>query len=135
VRLEDVVKLVRAAASELLGEDIGAEGHFAAHHFDSLSAVELANAIGKAAGCELPGTLVFDYPSVQAAAQHVCGLMQPKQPLAPDQAITPQSLGAVRVPQQQYSSLIRICVSARLPPAADSGAFAPDAITTAPSSR
>ena len=134
-RLEDVVQLVRAAASEVLGEDIGPEGHFAAHHCDSLSAVELANAIGRAAGCELSGTLVFDYPSVQAAAQYVHGLMQPKQPLAPDQAITPQSLGAAQAPQQQYSSLIRISVSARLPHAADAGAFGPDAIMTAPSSR
>lgn len=134
--LEDVVQLVRAAASELLGEDIGAEGHFAGHHFDSLSAVELANAVGRAAGCELPGTLVFDYPSVQGAAQYVRGLMRPKQPLAPDQAITPRNIGAAaRAPQQQYTSLIRIGVSVRLPHGADAGAFGPDAITTDPSSR
>ncbi len=45
--------------------------------FDSLSAVELSNGIATALGLQLPGTLVFDYPSVRTMAVHVQGLMAP----------------------------------------------------------
>ena len=136
--LQGVVQLVCAAASEVLGEDIGPEGHFAAHQFDSLAAVELSSSLGRAAGCELPATLVFDYPSVEAAAIYVHGLMQPQQatrPLRPDAAITPQSLGPLHVQQRQNSSLIRIGIAARLPEGAGLAALGLDIITTAPSSR
>lgn len=139
ILLQDVTQMVRAAASEVLGEDIGPDGHFSAGHFDSLAAVELANLLGNAAGRELPGTLVFDYPSVAALAQHLHGLMQPKQAHAPmlprDQAITAQSLSRAQLPQQ-YSGHIWVASSARLPHGAGAGEIAcRDAITTAPSSR
>lgn len=39
--------------------------------FDSLSAVELASKIGQAVGLELPGTLVFDHPSLPGMAEEV----------------------------------------------------------------
>lgn len=45
--------------------------------FDSLSAVELSNAIAIAIGIQLPGTLVFDYPSVRGIADHVNSLRRP----------------------------------------------------------
>lgn len=137
--LQDVAQLVQAAASEVLGQDIGQDGHFAAGHFDSLAAVELANALGKTAGRELPGTLVFDYPSVASLARHLHGLMQPVQAQPPalprDQAITAQSIGRAQ-PPRQYSGLIRVAIAARLPHAAGAGGLVcSDAITTAPSSR
>ena len=53
--LEAVEELVRAQSAEILGEDIGLDGYFAAGHMDSLSAVELANSIGRAAAVPLPG--------------------------------------------------------------------------------
>ena len=53
--LEALEELVRAQSAEILGEDIGLDGYFAAGHVDSLSAVELANSIGRAAAVPLPG--------------------------------------------------------------------------------
>ena len=53
------------------------EGFFVAGSFDSLSAVELSNAISGAVNVKLPGTLVFDYPSVKALAAYVHSLLLP----------------------------------------------------------
>ena len=55
----------------------GADGQLGASSFDSLSAVELSNALSGTVGLRLPGTLVFDYPSVKALAAHVHGLLAP----------------------------------------------------------
>ena len=46
----------------------GPEGSFVSGSLDSLSAVELANALAVELALALPGTLVFDYPSVRAMA-------------------------------------------------------------------
>ena len=53
----------------------GDDGHFAAGSFASLSAVEVSNAVAGATNIRLPGTLVFDYPSVRALATHVHSLL------------------------------------------------------------
>ena len=57
--LNDIVDLVRASATEISGDDMDENAHFASHHFDSLSAVELANSIGKAVGLSLPSKTAF----------------------------------------------------------------------------
>ena len=52
--LNAILELVRASATEISGSELDENAHFANHHFDSLSAVELANSIGKAVGLSLP---------------------------------------------------------------------------------
>lgn len=142
IHLEDLIQMVRSAASELLGEDIGADGHFAAGHFDSLAAVELSNALGKTVGRDLPGTLVFDYPSVGDTARYLHSLLAPKQVLqgAPaairaDETITALAIRP-REPGSAAGSLLRVTVAARLPElATGTHTFDQDVITTAPNSR
>lgn len=42
---------------------------------DGAGAVEVRNELGKALGAELPGTLVFDYPTASALAAYIADLV------------------------------------------------------------
>jgi acyl transferase domain-containing protein/NADPH:quinone reductase-like Zn-dependent oxidoreductase/acyl carrier protein/NAD(P)-dependent dehydrogenase (short-subunit alcohol dehydrogenase family) len=69
---------VRSIANEILGDGVmDSTGQFAAGVFDSLSAVEFSNKISEMLEITLPGTLVFDYPSVPAIATYVYSKMKP----------------------------------------------------------
>ncbi|QDU91227.1 Phthiocerol/phenolphthiocerol synthesis polyketide synthase type I PpsA [Pirellulimonas nuda] len=62
---------------------------------DSLTTLELKNALTASLGVETPANLVFDYPTIDRLAEHLAGLMdaaKPQQSLTPpaaDEATTP----------------------------------------------
>ncbi|AYN31191.1 type I polyketide synthase [Streptomyces albus] len=45
--------------------------------FDSLTAVELSNALGEATGVRLTSTVIYDYPTPLALAEHLAALLVP----------------------------------------------------------
>jgi polyketide synthase 12 len=76
-----VLELVRAEAAAVLGhsaaEEVPLERPFKELGFDSLAAVELRNRLNTATGQRLSATVVFDYPSVAALAEHVLAGVKP----------------------------------------------------------
>ncbi len=81
--------MVQETVAAVLGPDINPDDPLMASGLDSLGAVELRNALQAQlpAGAELPATLLFDYPSINAVSgyiasqvgcQHVCaGFVKP----------------------------------------------------------
>ncbi|QWF78548.1 type I polyketide synthase [Amycolatopsis sp. CA-230715] len=74
-RAAAVLDLVRSYAAVVLGhagaESIDPEQAFRDLGFDSLTALEFRNQLGAAVDVALPATLVFDYPTPVALAEHL----------------------------------------------------------------
>jgi acyl carrier protein len=62
---------VQDAVRSIMGADISTDEPLMAAGLDSLGAVELKNSLECRLGLQLPGTLVFDYPSAAAIAGYV----------------------------------------------------------------
>ena len=74
-RKKELLEVVRAEAAAALGHTSAAtldvRRGFLDLGFDSLTAVELRNRINSVSGLSLPATIVFDYPSPEALANHL----------------------------------------------------------------
>ncbi|MFJ8677654.1 type I polyketide synthase [Streptomyces sp. NPDC093589] len=81
-----LLDLVRTEAARVLGftdpHAIDADRGLLELGFDSLTAVELRNQLGRATGLRLPATLLFDHPTTSAIAEHLAAQVTPAEPAA-----------------------------------------------------
>jgi len=70
---DSIAALVQETVSSILGPDINPQEPLMASGLDSLGAVELRNALQAQLppGTELPPTLMFDYPSIDAISSYI----------------------------------------------------------------
>ena len=70
-----VLPQVAAVAQTILGAPVEPNAPLMSAGLDSLSSVEFRNSLESKLGMQLPSTLLFDYPTVNAIAQHVGNTM------------------------------------------------------------
>ena len=119
---------VKDELTRVLGQDIAVADHFAQYNIDSLAALELSTALSKSIGKELPGTLVYDFPSIKELAQHLHQILSPNGIAAHPM----QALAASVVPRQEVDNLIGLRIASRLPAASLMDSFDLDAIMHLP---
>ncbi|MFB7383703.1 acyl carrier protein, partial [Kitasatospora purpeofusca] len=140
-RDELLTALVRDTAAAVLGHGSAAaldvDKAFKELGIDSLTAVELRNALGTATGLRLPATLVFNYPTPKALAAHLATELVGEEP-APAVPAVP----AAQTARTEDEPIAIVAVGCRFPGGLDSGedlwrfvAGGGDAVTGLPTDR
>ena len=68
---------------QVVGSAVGDDEPLMSAGLDSLGSVEFANVLSQKLGMQMPGTLVFDYPSVSAVTEYLTAQMLKQAAAAP----------------------------------------------------
>ncbi|MCP4500404.1 MAG: KR domain-containing protein, partial [Deltaproteobacteria bacterium] len=77
-RTEQVQTYLAGIVGDVLGREVGGDEPLLDAGLDSLGAVELHNTVQQSMGVELPSTLVFDYPNINAVAVFISDTLAPE---------------------------------------------------------
>ena len=135
--LDTLMGIVKSAASAIIGEDVEVNSHFAQYKLDSLAAIELSTSLGRTLGKDLPGTLIYDYPSIEEVAIFLHKLLSSDNVLDGDndERSTMEVTNGTLATNNHQKRAIKLKIGARLPGNSTSEAFSFDAINTVPYSR
>ena len=118
VNREQVSSLVFTAAADIVGHQLDSAQPLMAAGLDSLGAVELRNSLQGRLGVELPSTLVFDYPTVDAISQFITTKIQPAQPDLSSGALIQSVHGGVMQAPFAFGAGLSVCsIASRSPKA------------------
>ena len=140
VGLADVTLMVQEVAGGVLGVTPAADTPLMAAGLDSLGMVEVRNALQSRLGLQLPSTLLFDYPSIDAISIYISQQLAIQPPGAPEaaQALLTHHPSMLSMPQQDRAQTQAMLVTAMVT-AAPQGALqstaAVDTISAVPLSR
>lgn len=79
----EVKRVVIDIAQEFVGDGVSPEETLSSAGLDSLGAVELRNALVSKLKVTLPGTLIFDYPTINSMVGYISTLVEPEETRAP----------------------------------------------------
>ncbi len=92
---EAVSAQVQTALQSIIGESVGLEEPLMSAGLDSLGSVEFANVLSRRFGMQMPGTLVFDYPTVNAVSAYLHSKLQV---LSPNLVVNAQAAAVTAAP-------------------------------------
>jgi len=129
LRFADVQTSVSAVVARVLGATVDADTPLMQHGLDSLSAVDLAAAVGTRFAVDAPSTLFFDHPTVAAAAREIV------RRLGGDATKTRPVASLADAAPRGRRETPRVVVFAGATPLADADAAPRDAVIPTPVSR
>jgi len=72
-RTSQIETYLTGVVGDVLGREVGGDEPLMDAGLDSLGAVELHNTVQQSMGVELPTTIVFDYPNINAVSSYISG--------------------------------------------------------------
>ena len=121
---EGVLRQVQAVLQSIVGESIGTGEPLMSAGLDSLGSVEFANVLSRQFRMQMPGTLVFDYPTLNAISTYLYDKLAAVAPaaVAASSAVATVTQAPVSSPvplpgvqQQQRSTAVAVMAAASHP--------------------